>query len=131
LSVAEFIHYLHPTLSEAGFRLDEMQDDIVFRGGSAWAVYYRGMDCKLQLCWAARDAGTYFMLAPIDAPNELGLVNSSKKWQMMLLLSKLRNPIQAPDLGAGDSEIMSWMKELFDMHYESAHRTLLSEIQAD
>jgi hypothetical protein len=35
------------------------------------------------------------VLAPLDAPNEHGLVNQSKKWRQMLLLSKFRNTIAA------------------------------------
>jgi hypothetical protein len=121
----ELDRFLEPTLSNAGFKLDEVQDSIVYGDRPAWAVYYRNNDCKLQACWSALDGGIDFMLAPPDAPNEFGLTNNSKKWHFMLLLSDVHDDLETPGLDAGDDAILPWLKSLFDIHYEAARRALL------
>ncbi|WAC90262.1 hypothetical protein [Mycobacterium sp. Aquia_213] len=123
---AELERFLEPTLSRAGFKLDEIQDTEIYGGRPAWAVYYRGQDCKLQICWSARDGGIDFMLAPLDAPNEFGLVNRSKKWQFMLLLSDAHDALATPGLDADDNEVMSWLEALFKVHFAAAHDALRS-----
>jgi hypothetical protein len=99
----DFEQFLGPTLSDYGFKLDEVQDTATYGGRPAWAVYYRTSDCKLQICWSARDGGIDVMLAPLDAPNEFGQVNRSKKWQFMLMLSKVRDDLNTPGLDADDA----------------------------
>jgi len=131
MSVQEYVGLLNPTLSEAGYTLIETDENTLYRGSGAWAAYYRGADCKLQLCWASRDGGTYFMLAALDAPNELGLVNSSKKWRMMLLLSEVDDIISAPSVGADYVTVSAWLKQLFNMHYASAHAALMNQLNAE
>jgi hypothetical protein len=117
--------FLEPTLSRAGFKLDEVQDALTYGGRSAWAIYYRGPDCKLEICWSARDGGIDFMLAPLDAPNEFGLVNRSKTWQFMLMLSDVHDELETPGLDADDDAVMSWLKALFEIHFDAAHAALL------
>ncbi|MGV0872047.1 hypothetical protein [Mycolicibacterium sp. XJ879] len=124
---AELKEFLDPTLSSAGFELDEVQDGITYGDRPAWAVYYRRTDCKLQICWSARDGGIDFMLAPLDAPNEFGLVNQSKKWRFMLLLSDAHDDLETPGLDANKTAVMSWLKALFDIHFPAAHAALLNE----
>ena len=108
----ELERFLEPTLSHAGFKLDEVEGAAKYGERPAWAIYYRRQDCELQLCWSACDGGIDFMLAPLDAPNEFGLLNSSKKWQFMLMLSDVRDDIPTPGLDADDDKVMSWLKTL-------------------
>jgi hypothetical protein len=37
-----------------------------------------------------------FMLAPLDAPNEFGLTNVSKKWHFMLMLDDSEDGLITP-----------------------------------
>ena len=127
MTPVELARFLDPTLSHVGFRLDEIQDSAIYRDRPAWAVYYCGRDCKLQICWSSRDGGIDFMLAPLDAPNEFGLLNPSRKWQFMLLLSDAHDNLTTPGLDADDNTLMSWLKSLFEVHFEAAHDALLSE----
>lgn len=121
---AEVERFLEPTLSGVGFKLDEIHDAVVYGDRPARAVYYRGQDCKLQICWSARDGGIDFMLAPLDAPNEFGLLNRSKKWQFMLLLSDAHDGLATPGLDADDEALLSWLEELFRVHFAAAHSAL-------
>ncbi|MGE2689085.1 hypothetical protein [Mycolicibacterium pulveris] len=90
-------------------------------------MYYRRTDCKLQVCSSARDGGIDFLLAPIDAPNEFGLVNRSKKWHFMLLLSEAHDDLKTPELDADPNTVASWLKALFDTHFCAARAALLFE----
>ena len=119
--------FLRETLLKAGFHLIEIQEDLVYGGRRAGASFYRASDCKLQICWSLRDGGMNYMLAPLDAPDELGFVNESKEWQLMLMLSKATDNLKTPRPGAALNEEMAWMKALFEAHFESAHATLIAE----
>lgn len=66
------------------------------------------------------------MLAPLDAPNELGLLSRSKQWQFMLMLSNARDDLRTPGLDADDDALRTWLKTLFEIHFDSARNTLLS-----
>lgn len=66
------------------------------------------------------------MLALLDAPNEFGLLNRSKKWHFMLLLSDAHDDLKTPGLDADDDTVMSWLKALFETHFDAAHAALLS-----
>lgn len=123
---AELAGFLERTLSGVGFVLDEVQDSATYGGRPAWAIYYRGPDCKLQICSSVRDGGIDFFLAPLDAPNELGLDNRSKKWHYMLMLSGTQDDLATPGLDADDTDVMQWMKDLFKIHFGAAHNALLS-----
>jgi hypothetical protein len=122
----ELARFLEPTLRQAGFTLDEVEDAAVYGDRPAWAIYYRAQDCKLQVCWSARDGGIDFMLARLDAPNEFGLLNRSKKWQFMLKLSDAHDDIATLVLDADDNMVMSWLKALFEVHFKSARAKLSS-----
>jgi hypothetical protein len=123
---AEVERLLEPTLSHAGFKLGGIHDAAIYGERPAWAVYYRGQDCKLQICWSARDGGTDLMLAPLDAPNEFGLLSQSKKWQFMLLLADAHDALTTPGLDADDEQVASWLSALFQVHFEAACNALLS-----
>ena len=114
MSYTEVQDFMGPMLSDNGFQLDEVQDSIIYGERPAWAVYYRGKDCKLQVCWSAREGGIDFMLARLDAPNEFGLANHSKKWHFMLLLDKASDDLVTPALNADKEAWWAWRKKIFD-----------------
>ncbi|OBK17146.1 hypothetical protein A5636_23600 [Mycobacterium asiaticum] len=116
-----------PALTGRGFQLDEADDAVWYRKRPAWAVYYRGSECKLQVCWSAREGGIDFMLAPLNAPNEFGLINHSKKWRFMLALSEVNDGLRTPSPDAGPETWWAWRKALFDTHFEAAHQALLRQ----
>jgi hypothetical protein len=118
-------HYMGSKLTALGFDLDEVDPGVVYSERPAWAVFYRGPDCKLQVCWSDLEGGVDFMLAPVDAPNEFGLDNRSKKWRFILTLSDATDDLGPPPLGAGTDEVWAWRKALVDTHFEAA-RTALS-----
>lgn len=126
MSPIDLERYMAPTLVARGFDLIGVDSDLEYGERPAWAVFYRGSDCKLQICWSAREGGTDFMLAPLDAPNEFGLENRSTKWRFMLALSDATDDLGPPPLGAADDELWAWRKALFDTHFESACAALLS-----
>jgi hypothetical protein len=65
------------------------------------------------------------MLAPIDAPHEFGLLNRSKKWHFMLLLSDFDEGLATPALGAGTATWWEWRSALFEAHFPAALAALL------
>jgi|GEM_PF-4940227 len=85
-------------------------------------LFYRGSDCKVQLCWSDRNGGLTYFLAPVGAPNELGLINESRQLQYMMALSD--NPAEpgTPPVGQGNEALWNWLKGLFDNYFESAYR---------
>jgi hypothetical protein len=102
MSSSDVERYMGSTLTARGLALDEVDPDVVYGERPAWAVFYRGPDCKLQVCWSARDGGVDFMLALSDATDDLG----------------------TPPLGAGTDEVWAWRKALFDTHFEAARSAL-------
>lgn len=126
MSSGEAERQMAPILAAHGFHLDAVDSDLVYGERPAWAVFYRAPDCKLQVCWSAREGGADFMLAPLDAPNEFGLVNQSKKWRFMLALSDTNDELGLPPLTGGDDALWAWRKALFDTHIEAARAALLS-----
>jgi hypothetical protein len=127
LRAAKLERFLEPTLSQAGFKLEELDDNAVYQNRPAWAIYYRGQDCKLQISWSARDGGIDYFLAPLDAPNEFGLANESKKWHLMLMLSNVRDALVTPAPDADDEAEIAWLKALFEIHFDAGRAALLGE----
>jgi hypothetical protein len=119
--------FLESTLSHAGFRLEKIDDPTFYQNRPAWAIYYRGQDCKLQVSWSARDGGIDYFLAPLDATNEFGLLNTSKKWHLMLMLSNKRDNLVTPAPDADDEAEIAWLKALFEIHFDAACAALLGE----
>lgn len=115
-----------PLLAAHGFSLEQVADELDYGGRPAWALFYRGSDCKVQLCWSDRNGGLTYFLAPVDAPNELGLINESHQWQYMLALSDNPADPGIPPIGHGNEALWEWLKCLFDNYFESAHRVLRS-----
>ena len=48
MSASDVERYMGSTLAAIGFDLDETDADVVYGDRPAWAVFYRGPDCKLQ-----------------------------------------------------------------------------------
>lgn len=57
MRAAKLERFLAPTLSQVGFRLEEVDDPVLYQNRTAWAIYYSGSDCKLQIAWSTRDGG--------------------------------------------------------------------------
>ena len=115
------------TLAGLGFRMEKADSAVVYGDRPAWAVYYRGPDCKLQVCWSAREGGIDFMLAPLEAPNEFGLSSRSKGWQFLLMLSRSDDGLRTPSLDATDEVWWKWREALLLAHIDEARAALLSE----
>ncbi|SNV56603.1 hypothetical protein [Mycolicibacter terrae] len=78
--IEEVRRIVDPFLSGLGFAVEEV-DEIVDEGGLTSSVaYYRGPDCKIQVYHSSREGEINAMIAPFDAPNELGVYGRSKKW---------------------------------------------------
>lgn len=122
----EVAQYMAPRLASLSFALDEVMSDIVYAGHPAWAAFYRGPDCKLQLCWSSREGGFHFLLAPLDAQNKFGLDDGFKTWRYMLALSDVADDLGPPPLEGGEAKLWAWRKALFDTHFEAARAALLS-----
>lgn len=69
-----------PFLSSMGFKLDAIDNDVDEGGRKAAVVFYRGQDCKIQVYYSSRECEINAMIGPLDAPNEHGLYNRSRKW---------------------------------------------------
>jgi hypothetical protein len=113
---ADVDHFLGPTLSGMGFELDEVQPDLSYKERPAWAVFYRRDDCKLQICWSAREGSTDFMLAKPTVPNGFGLENSGRGWHFLLMLSDFEDGLATPRLDADDETWWRWRKTLLLAH---------------
>lgn len=124
MRAAELESFLAPTLTQAGFELDEIVDPTIYQDRPAWVIYYRSQDCRLQFAWSARDGGIDWLLAPRDAPNEFGLSNESGRWRLMLLLSNVSDELITPPPQADDLTEMSWLKALFEIHIDAARAAL-------
>lgn len=74
---------MEPLLVELGFVFDEYIDNVNEGGPKGSVVIYRTDDCKLQIYQSARSGEINCMIAPLDAPNVLGLYDKSAKWQYL------------------------------------------------
>ncbi|MCV7422027.1 hypothetical protein H7K45_15865 [Mycobacterium yunnanensis] len=115
-----------PVFDRYGFVSDGVSSELEYGELPAWALFYVRDDCKLQVCWSAREGGVDFMLAPVNAPNELGLRNDAKSWQYLLLLSDFDEGLTTPSLDAPTEEWWEWRKALFEAHFPAAHAALLA-----
>ncbi|MED5815258.1 hypothetical protein VST63_23100 [Mycolicibacterium sp. 050232] len=119
--------YLGSTLARLGFRLDAVDSTVAYGDRPAWAVYYRSIDCKLQVCGSARDGGIDFMLAPLDAPNEFGPSGGSQGWRYLLMLSTSDDGLTTPPLEASDDMWWKWREALLLAHVDGACTALSAE----
>ncbi len=122
----ELERHLGAAFSSHGFMREEVVDPIDYHGRPAGAVFYRALDCKLQICWSLREGSEDFMLAGIDAPNEFGLVNKSKRWHFMLRLDDTEDGLTTPLLTSSPETWWEWRAALFEAHITTARSGLLS-----
>jgi hypothetical protein len=123
-----------PQLSAMGFVLDQIDDgtDGPDGGGRALrVVYYRGSDVKIQIYESIREGETNCMIGALDAPNEWGLRNPSKKWQYFTRF------VQFPDLPLKQlvkqaranydsyANPLFWVLDRIEKHYEAARAGIL------
>jgi hypothetical protein len=116
--------YLGATLSSLGFALDEVRKDLMYMDRPAWAVFYRRDDCKLQVCWSAREGSTDLMLAKPDAPNTYGLEHAGKDWHFLLELSGIDDGFVTPAIDADAQTWWGWRNAMVEAHLPSALRVL-------
>lgn len=126
MSPIDVERYMASILAARGFAIEWVDSDLEYGESPAWAAFYRGPDCKLQLCWSSREGGLHFLLAPLDAPNKFGLDDGFKTWRYMLALSDVTDDLGPPPLSGGEAKLWAWRKALFDTHFEAARAALLS-----
>jgi len=123
----EVEQYMGGLLTRLGFIRDGGDSNLIYGERPAWAVYYRSADCRLQVCWSAREGGIDFMLAPLEAPKEFGLSNHSTKWRFLLMLSDFDEGLATPRPDASTDVWWEWRKALFEAHFPVARNALLHE----
>lgn len=90
--LAEVQSIVGPLLTELGFRVESYAEDVDEGGRLGSVVYYRSSDCKIQIYKSSREGNVNCMIAPLDAPNELGPHDRSLTWRFLNEFSP------APDL---------------------------------
>jgi hypothetical protein len=68
-----------PLLKKLGLVLDEVDDTPDGGGIERQIAYYHSPDCKIQIYWSSREGEINAMIGPLDAPNECGLQDRSRK----------------------------------------------------
>lgn len=81
-----------PFLCNLGFTVEEVDSAVDEGGPKGSVVYYRGQDCKIQIYQSSREGEINAMIAPLDAPNEYGLYNRSRKWHYFNDFAKEPHP---------------------------------------
>ena len=121
---ADVDRYIGTVLSDMGFVLDEIREGLTYKERPAWAVFYRRDDCKLQVCWSAREGSTDFMLAKPEAQNIFGLADSAKGWHFLLMLSDFDEGLSTPAIDADVDSWWRWRKALLRAHFPDALQSL-------
>jgi hypothetical protein len=120
-----------PVLLAKGLVLDEIEDGPGDAGRYLSVVYYRGVDCRIQVYWSSREGETNCMIAPLSAPNEFGLRSPSKLWQFLGRFAE-RSDLPLPELArAARVEFerhetpLHWVKSLVENHFDAARASIL------
>ncbi len=120
-------------LSSMGFELDPTTDDSDDGGRDVSVVYYRGVDCKIQIYRTSREGETNCMIGPLDAPNEYGLRSKSKRWQYFTRFVELPDLPFAEVTRAARAEYESfdepllWVKARIDKYFDVARAGITSK----
>jgi hypothetical protein len=124
---------LVPLLADLGFVLDEI-DDTPDNGGHGLErhiVFFRSVDCKIQVYDSSREGEINCMIAPLAAPNEFGL--NSGKWYYISYFSKQpdlppeeRLRLAIAEVEAYDNKL-DWVKDRIIKHYETARAGILDK----
>jgi hypothetical protein len=118
-----------PLLSDLGFTLDEIDDNLDEGGRRGHVVYYRSDDCKMQIYQSSREGEVNCMIAPPDVPNEFGL--RAKKWRYLTRFAKRPDvpPEELIRLARAEfdsySEPLEWVKDRIVKYFDVAHTGIL------
>ncbi|WP_156747983.1 hypothetical protein [Mycobacterium sp. E3198] len=125
-----------PLLSGMGFTLDAIDNDVDEGGPRGSVVFYRSPDSKIQIYRSSREGEINAMIGPLDAPNEHGLYDRSKKWHyfndfadeaklpLEELVRKLRDE---RDNFETTTKWLEWIKrERIARYFESAHAAIIA-----
>ena len=125
---------VEPLLNQLGFQLEESRD-VVEQGRKASVVFFRSNDCKIQVYDAPREGEINAMIGPLDAPNEHGLYDQSRKWHYFIDFADQPKPcleelVQKLRDERGNFETMSkwleWIKrERIVRYFDSAHAAIV------
>lgn len=77
---AEVQSVVGPLLTDFGFTVDEIDNNVDEGGRRGSVVFYRSKDSKIQIYRSSREGEINAMIGPLDAPNEHGLYSRSGKW---------------------------------------------------
>jgi hypothetical protein len=126
---------VEPYLLSIGFDLDAIDDNVDEGGRQGSAIFYRGEDCKIQVYYSSREGEINAMIGPLDAPNEHGLYNRSRKWHyfndfanepklpLEELVKKLRDERANFET---TPKWLEWIKqERIQRYFESAHAAIV------
>jgi hypothetical protein len=118
-----------PLLSDLGFTLDEIDDNLDEGGRRGHVMYYRSNDCKIQIYQSSREGEVNCMIAPLDVPNEFGL--RAKKWQYLARFAK-RPDVPVEELVRlaraefeSYAEPLEWVKDRIAKYFDVAHAGIL------
>ena len=127
---AEVQSVVGPVLADLGFTLDEVDEDVDEGGRKATVVHYRASDCKIQIYRSAREGSVNSMIAPLDAPNQIGIHDRSYKWQYLTRFAPpsdvpLEELVKSVHLEPQtDTERLARVRQIIAENFEAAHRAI-------
>lgn len=131
----EFQIIVGPLLSSMGFVIDTIDDNVHEGGRTGSVVVYRAQDCKIQIYYSSREGEINAMIGPLDAPNEHGLYEHSRKWhyfndfadQPKLSLEELVQKLQDERANfETTSKWLEWIKrERIVRYFDAAHAAIV------
>jgi hypothetical protein len=120
-----------PTLTDLGFLLDEIDNNVDEGGRRGSVVYYRSDDCKIQIYKSSREGSVNCMIAPLDAVNAFGPGDQTYKWVYLNDFSP------APDVPLEelvksvsfepktDIELLEWVRDRIGEYFPEAHAAII------
>jgi hypothetical protein len=124
-----------PLLTDMGFTVYEIDNNVDESGRTGSVVFYRSQDCRIQIYYSSGEHEINAMIGPLDAPNEHGLYDRSGKWHyfndfsdepvppLEELVAKLRSE------RANFESTPKWLewikKERIGRYFHSAHEAIL------
>ncbi|WP_457125856.1 hypothetical protein [Mycobacteroides abscessus] len=124
-----------PLLTNLGFELDGIDENVDEGGRSGIAIYYKSKDCKLQVYWSSREGEINCMIGPIWAANEHGLYDKTGEWHY---LNDFTKPPDLPleDLVAilraerenfkTETGWLEWLRNRISQYFDAAHAGVLA-----
>lgn len=114
-----------------------VDDDVDEGGRTASFVVYRGQDCKIQVYYSSREGEINAMIGTLDAPNQHGLYDQSRKWHYfndfadepkICLEELVRNLRDERSNFETTQKWLEWIKrERIDRYFESAYAAIVGE----